>query len=239
MVSEHEWNTLDWLEEARSLLDWLSTLDSGPVLLMVRHSERLEDLDVSSTMGAELTDFGHKIALEFGRKLPKRWQTSIYHSPHIRTVQTAKEIAKGFQESEGSLKEIEKLNVLLGGRGDIDKIITSAFEIGFDEFYWRWTRDEIPPDTIEPIGDYLQRLNQQVISRFSKAEKDDLHIHVTHDIVIAASKRTYLDLIVDESILVPFLGGYGIASIDGKLVGFNNRNRVNVAGNLFSLQRTY
>ena len=77
MVSEHEWNTLDWLEEARSLLDWLSTLDSGPVLLMVRHSERLEDLDVSSTMGAELTDFGHKIALEFGRKLPKRWQTSI------------------------------------------------------------------------------------------------------------------------------------------------------------------
>jgi broad specificity phosphatase PhoE len=234
VVSDNNWNTISWLEEARSLLDWLDTLDAGPVLLMVRHSERQEDLDVSNTISAELTEFGHKIALEFGKKLPNRWQTSIYHSPHARTVQTAKEIVKGLKENEGSLRECEELNVLLGGRGDIEKIISLAFDIGFDEFYWRWTRDEIPSDTIEPIDDYLQRLTTNVISRFSKAGKDDLHLYVTHDIVIAASKRIYLTPIIDDTILVPFLGGYGIAKINGELVGFNSGSPVDVTRNLFT-----
>lgn len=234
MVSEHEWNTIGWLEEARSLLNWLNTLDSGPVLLMVRHSERVADTDVHTTIKADLTDFGHKIALEFGRRLPKRWKTTIYHSPHIRTAQTAKEIAKGLQEKEDCLQELEELNVLLGGRGDIEKIITLAYDISFDEFYWRWTRNEIPTDVIEPIDDYLQRLTQNVVSRFSEAGNDDLHIHVTHDMVVAASKRIYLTPIADDTILVPFLGGYGVASIHGKLVGFNSGNQVDVVKNQFS-----
>lgn len=234
MVTEREWNTIEWLEEARALLDWLNTIDSGPVFLMVRHSERPEDIDVPTTIRAELTEFGRKIALEFGKRIPKRWRISIYHSPHIRTTQTAKEIARGFQESEGILLELEELSVLLGGRGDIKRIVASAYETGFDEFYWRWTRGEIPTETIEPIDDYLQRLTPQVMSRFSKAGKDDLHIHVTHDIVIAASRGIHLDLSVDEGLSVSFLGGYGIARVDGKLVGYNNRKPVNVAKNLFT-----
>ncbi|MGY5853651.1 MAG: histidine phosphatase family protein [Candidatus Thorarchaeota archaeon] len=234
MVTEREWIAIEWLADARALLDWLNTIDSGPVLLMVRHSERPEDIDVPTTIRAELTEFGRKIALEFGRRIPKRWRISVYHSPHIRTTQTAKEIARGFQESEGILLELQELSVLLGGRGDIERIVASAYETGFDEFYWRWTRDEIPTETIEPIDDYLQRLTPQVISRFSKAGKDDLHIHVTHDTVIAASRGIYLDLSVDVDLAIPFLGGYGISRVDGKLVGFNNGKQVDVARNLFS-----
>ena len=228
MVSEHEWNTIGWLEEARSLLNWLNTLDSGPVLLMVRHSERVADTDVHTTIKADLTDFGHKIALEFGRRLPKRWKTTIYYSPHIRTAQTAKEIAKGLQEKEDCLQELEELNVLLGGRGDIEKIITLAYDISFDEFYWRWTRNEIPTDTIEPFDHYIQRLTQQVRSSFSTAGVNDLHIHVTHDIVVASSRSIYLDLPVSESPYVSYLAGYGIAGIEGKQSGFKDKKPVKV-----------
>jgi broad specificity phosphatase PhoE len=232
VVTEREWIAVEWLAEARALLDWLNTIDSGPVFLMVRHSERPEDIDVPTTIRAELTEFGRKMALEFGQRIPKRWRISVYHSPHIRTTQTAKEIARGFQESEGILLELQELSVLLGGRGDIEKIVSLAYETGFDEFYWRWTRDEIPTETIEPISDYLQRLTPQVMSRFSKAGKDDLHIHVTHDTVIAASRGIYLDLSVDVGLAIPFLGGYGISRVDGKLVGYNNGKQVDVARTL-------
>ncbi|MHA2149748.1 MAG: histidine phosphatase family protein [Candidatus Thorarchaeota archaeon] len=232
MVSEHEWNTIDWLEEARSLLDWLDTVDSGPVLLMIRHSERLEDIDVPTTIRAELTKFGHELAVEFGRRIPKSWRTTIYHSPHIRTTQTAERISKGLQEEGGHLLDIERLNVLLGGRGDIEEIITLAYEFSFDEFYRRWTRDEIPIETIEPIDGYLARLTQQVIGRFSEAGTNDLHIHVTHDIVIAASMRIYLDTSVDEGLLVPFLGGYGIAGTSDNFVGFKGGKLVEASRNL-------
>ena len=50
MVSEHEWNTVEWLDEARNLHAWLDSLESGPTLLMVRHSERSEDIDVPTTL---------------------------------------------------------------------------------------------------------------------------------------------------------------------------------------------
>jgi broad specificity phosphatase PhoE len=234
VVTEREWNTIEWLEEARTLLDWLDTLDSGPVFLMIRHSERPEDIDVPTTIQAELTELGHDIATEFGRRLPMKSRTTIFHSPHIRTTQTAERISVGLQEGGGNLVDFERLNVLLGGRGDIEKIVKSAYETGFDEFYRRWTRNEIPTDTLEPIEDYLHRLTQQINSRFSKAGKEDLHIHVTHDIVIAASRGIYLDLSVDKDLAVPFLGGYGISRVDGKLVGFNKGKQVSIARNLFT-----
>ena len=234
MVSEQEWNGIDWLEEARALLHWLSTLESGPALLMVRHSERPEDIDVPTTIRAELTEFGLDVATEFGRRLPLTWRTTIFHSPHVRTAQTAERISTGLVESGGNLVDIEELNVLLGGRGDIERIVGTAHMIGFDEFYWRWARHELPPATIEPIDDYLQRLTLQVGSRFSKAAPDELHLHVTHDVVIAAARRMYLDLSVDDGIDVPFFAGFGLAQAGGELVGFNKGVQVNVTRNLFT-----
>ncbi|MFX1606970.1 MAG: histidine phosphatase family protein [Promethearchaeota archaeon] len=231
MVTEREWNSIGWLEEARALLGWLDSLDSGPVFLMIRHSERPEDIDVPTTIRVDLTKSGHDIAIEFGRRLPKKWRTTIYHSPHIRTTQTAERISEGLQDAGGNLVDTEKLNVLLGGRGDIERIVTFAHDIGFNEFYWRWKRNELPAETIEPIDDYLKRLTQHITNRFSKADRNDLHIYVTHDIVIAASRMVYLDLPTDEGLAVPFLGGYGIARSKQTLVGFKSGKPVEVVRN--------
>lgn len=234
IVSEQEWITVDWLEEARELLHWLSNLESGPVLLMVRHSERPEDIDVLTTIRAEITEFGLELATEFGRRLPSNWRTTIFHSPHARTTQTAERVSKGLIESGGNLIDVERLSVLLGGRGDIERIVDSAHKIGFDEFYLRWKRNELPPDTIEPIEDYRQRLDQHIHSRLSKAGPNDLHLHVTHDIVIAVARGMYLDLSVDVGLAVPFFGGFGVSYIDGELVGFNRGVQVEVTRNLFT-----
>jgi broad specificity phosphatase PhoE len=234
LVSADEWNSLEWLGQAQSLLDWLINIDTGPVLLMVRHSERAEDIDVPTTIRAELTDLGHQIAIEFGRRIPEKWRVSIYHSPHSRTTQTSERISEGLQERGSVLVDTESLNVLLGGRGDIEQIITLAHQEGFDEFYNQWVQKQIPSDTLEPIDDYLQRLTEAIVTRFSKAGPCDLHLYVTHDIVIAAGRMTYLDLTIDDGIDIPFFGGFGIALIEGKLVGFNKGEQVKVTRNLFT-----
>jgi len=234
LVSVDEWNNLEWLEQAQSLLEWLNNIDSGPILLMVRHSERTEDIDVPTTIRAELTDLGHQIAIEFGRRIPEKWRVSIYHSPHARTTQTAERISEGLQDQGTELVETESLNVLLGGRGDIEQIITLAHQSGFDEFYNQWVQKQIPFDTLEPIDDYLQRLTGTIVARFSEAGPDDLHLYVTHDIVVAASRMAYLDLSFDDGLAIPFFGGFGISLTDGKLVGFNKGEMVNVTRNLFT-----
>ncbi|MFW9975664.1 MAG: histidine phosphatase family protein [Candidatus Thorarchaeota archaeon] len=236
MVSDHEWTSIGWLGEARALLSWLHTLDSGPVLLMVRHSERLEDIDVPTTIQAELTSSGHDLACEFGRRLPVNMKTTIFHSPHIRTRQTAERIASGLKEKGGDLLAVEKLDVLLGGRGDIGEIVTLAYEIGFDDFYFRWKRNEIPPEIIEPIDDYLERLTQQVVDRFTRADANNLHVYVTHDMVIAASRSIYLDISVDRGLSVPFLGGFSIAKTNDRLVGFNSGDIVSISKDFLLLQ---
>jgi len=104
-----------------------------------------------------------------------------------------------------------------------------AHEIGFDEFYFRWKRNEIPPKIIEPIDDYLERLTQQVTDRFYRTEANDLQVYVTHDMVIAASRSIYLDISVDKGLSVPFLGGFGIARTNEKLVGFNIGDIVSIS----------
>jgi len=222
---------IDWLEEARALLGWLDSLDSGPVLIMIRHSERPRDIDVPTTIQAELTESGHDTAFEFGKRIPKHWRTTIFHSPHIRTKQTAERIASGFDANNGQLINIERLNILLGGKGDIEKIVTLAHEIGFDEFYFQWKQNKLPPEVIEPIDDYLDRLTQQIVGIFNRADSNDLHVYVTHDTVIAASRSIYLDYPVDEGLSVSFLGGYGIAKTDSKLVGFKDGEVVNITRN--------
>jgi len=231
VVSDHEWTSIGWLGEARALLGWLDTLGSGPALLMVRHSERPEDPDVLTTIQAELTASGHDLATEFGRRLPMNMRTTIFHSPHIRTQQTAERIASGLEEKGGNLSDVEKLDVLLGGRGDAEKIVTFAHEIGFDEFYFRWKRNDIPLEILEPIDDYLERLTQQVTDRFYQTDANDLQVYVTHDMVIAASRSIYLDLSVDRGLSVPFLGGFGIAKTNDKLVGFNKGDIVGISKN--------
>ncbi len=233
MISEQEWNSIGWLEEARSLLRWLNSLNSGPALLMVRHSERPEDLDVPTTIMAELTEHGHDVAVEFGRRLPKNLSITIFHSPHVRATQTAERISEGLLEGGGNLNHIGRLNVLLGGKGSIEKIVSMAHDVGFDEFYHRWKQHQLPPDTLEPINDYLDRLTPQVIGRLTQADKNDLHLHVTHDIVIAASRGWFFNIVKEEGLYVPFLGGYGIARTKDIFFGFKGGQEVDVVGDLF------
>jgi phosphohistidine phosphatase SixA len=95
MNSEYKWETVDWLRDARQLVDWVNGQAGSRVMLMIRHSHRLVNRGFQASLTAELTPIGHETSVEFGRRLPTDRPVSIFYSPHIRTEQTAERIAEG------------------------------------------------------------------------------------------------------------------------------------------------
>ena len=228
MNSEYEWETVDWLRDARQLVDWVNGQADNRIMLMIRHSHRLVNRGFQASLTAELTPIGHETSVEFGRRLPTDRPVSIFYSPHIRTEQTAERIAEGLSESGGDLVLMKELGILLGANADPGKYAAFAGEFGWLRTYQLWSKDKIPEDTIERMTAYTQRLHPHTLERLAEDSRDSLHIHVTHDMVVAACRWTYLTIKSDPGLDVQFLGGFGVAVEGGALQGFVDGNHTNL-----------
>ena len=220
MNIKHEWETIDWLRDARQLTDWVNNQAGNRVMLMIRHSHRLVNRGFQASLTAELTPIGHDTSVEFGRRLPTDRAVSIFYSPHIRTEQTAEGIAEGLSDSGGSLVLMKELGILLGANADPMKYAAFAGEIGWAQTYQLWSKDMIPEGTIERMKMYALRLLPHTLENLAKDRGDSLHIHVTHDMVVAACRWTYLTIKNDPGLDVQFLGGFGIFRADDAFRGF-------------------
>ena len=220
MNSNHEWETVDWLRDARQLVDWVNGQAGDRVMLMIRHSHRLVNRGFHASLMAELTPIGHETSVEFGRRLPTDRPVSIFYSPHIRTEQTAERIAEGLSESGGDLVLMKELGILLGANADPMKYAAFAGEIGWARTYQLWSKDMITEDTIERMEAYALRLRSYTLEKMTEDSRDSLHIHVTHDMVVAACRWMYLVLENDPGLDVQFLGGFGIVGADDAFRGF-------------------
>ncbi len=220
MNIKHEWETIDWLGDARQLVDWVNDQTGNRVILMIRHSHRLVNRGFQASLTAELTPIGHDTSVEFGRRLPTDRPVSIFYSPHIRTEQTAEGIAEGLSDGGGDLVLMKELGILLGANADPMKYAAFAGEIGWARTYQLWSKDMIPEDTLERMRAYAQRLLPYTLKNLTDDSGDSLHIHVTHDMVIAACRWTYLALKNDPGLDVQFLGGFGIVRAADAFRGF-------------------
>ncbi len=225
MNSEYEWETVGWLRDARQLVDWVNGQADNRIMLMIRHSHRLVNRGFQASLTAELTPIGHETSVEFGRRLPTDRPVSIFYSPHIRTEQTAERIAEGFSESGGDLVLMKELGILLGANADPGKYAAFAGEIGWSRTYQLWSKDMIPEDTIERMTAYTQRLHPHTLERLAEDSRNSLHIHVTHDMVVAACRWTYLVIKSDPGLDVQFLGGFGVVVEGSQLQGFVDGKR--------------
>ena len=220
MNSEREWETVDWLSDARQLVDWVNSQAGNRVLLMIRHSHRLVNRGFQASLTAELTPIGYKASIEFGRRLPTDRPISIFHSPHIRTEQTAEGIAEGLSVSGGNLVLMKELGILLGANADPAKYAALASEVGWTQTYQFWSKNMIPEDTLERMEVYALRLVPNTLENLVEDSDDSIHIHVTHDMVVAACRWTCLNMYDDPGLDVQFLGGFGIMRKEGVYRGF-------------------
>ncbi|NHI83819.1 MAG: hypothetical protein EAX81_05930 [Candidatus Thorarchaeota archaeon] len=219
------WESEDWLTNPIALLKWANGLEKGPALLLIRHSQRLEPREAEKILEEPLTSLGIQMAEEFGRRLDCDKVVSIWHSHHMGAQQTAEGIVRGLME-KGRLVHLRGPNrTLLGPGWDAPKYMTMLKEMGLVPFFDSWARDRIPIEIIEPIGDFTQKLVVRTIGRIMGAPEESLHIHITHDLVVMAARKVFLDIDTTDENRVSYLGGFGIARSNDLLVGFLDYNQ--------------
>ncbi|MFQ5832254.1 MAG: hypothetical protein ACE5H4_06115 [Candidatus Thorarchaeota archaeon] len=212
---EMNWRNLDWLENARNLLIWLANVkNSSPALLAIRRSHRevIRTFDEMAETG--ITELGHDMAREFGKRIPVELDIQILHSFIPRCRQTAESIAEGFRDIGGTVKRVKSFGLLIGPRV-IDLELWNRVGddgVGVASFVNDWADGLFPQEGIEPFGEFKNRLLKGTIGIPRGTEPGLLHTCVTHDLFLVIAKSTYLRLRVTDEDRPPFLGGFGLVT---------------------------
>ena len=228
MSQIHEWKTEEWLDSAKNLVEWVnSTPLHSKVLMLVRHSHREEIQDHSVQLSTELTPLGCRMSNEMGKRLPKNRATRIFFSFVSRCYQTAEELSKGMKESSVEIKEFDALTILTAPEiNDLDvwkELQPDGRNI--TDFVNSWADGEFG-DMIEPFEEYKGRLLDDLVERLVSDKPGSLHIHITHDLALMATKRILLRRAVNVEDREAYLGGLGIIVDEGRIRVFTgNKNR--------------
>ncbi len=218
---DKNWRSLDWLKNARNLLSWLASIKSNsPLLLAIRHSHReaIRTFDEMAETG--ITELGHEMAREFGKRIPIELDIQILHSFIPRCRQTAESIAEGFRDVGGTVKRVKSFDLLIGPRV-IDLELWNRVGddgVGVASFVNDWTDGLFPEGGIEPFGEFEKRLVKGTIGTLRGTEPGLLYVYVTHDLFLVIAKTTYLRLRVTDDDRPPYLGGFGLLTDSEQIV---------------------
>ena len=220
---KQEWNTLEWLNNARRLVQWAgNNSNTGAIMLVVRHSHREDSQDVQQLLRMRLTELGHRMAFQFGRESPSLQRVEIYYSRHPRCHETAKDIAEGYDSRNAKAKLVSDIRVLLGPQGNGDRIGHEMLSLEGPEFINRWAAGQLSAATIEPIEEFGKIFMAETIGRLRGASSDTMHIHVTHDLVIMGARSILFGTVATKENWTPFLGGFGVVRRGSQLYAYEN-----------------
>ena len=212
-MTQTEWDNLEWLSYARRLLAWSNTIDeSQPLLLLIRHSHRVDISSLQEMARMGTTQLGKRMALEFGKRVPDRPVVKISHSFVPRCTETAYNIAEGIENTGAKVHSIDPLFALVGPQiKDLslwDRMGVYGQRIA--QFVNDWYDGKFSEEAMETVSIYEPRLHQDVLTPLTTAEDGELHIHVTHDLILMGSIRIFSRSPVTTDRRPPYLGGLGI-----------------------------
>ncbi|MFX1497025.1 MAG: histidine phosphatase family protein [Promethearchaeota archaeon] len=228
MEDEPLWEIESWTLQVRQLIKKLSKFsEKSKLILILRHSERLEPKEIGDGIELHLTEKGHKMAHLFGLKLPKERQIRIYHSVAARCKETAVDILKGFESNggngniEGNLEPLHVLGV------DREFFIKELKKRPTAEFFRRWMAVLYPPHKISRLSTYCQNAAKVIWNRFSTLPEGGIDLHVTHEILIMALRLGWFGLPPNDY-WVNFLGGYAFTFKNDKILLLDNNQFLEV-----------
>ncbi len=224
-TDSEEWDSQDWLADARNLINWSNSIESqAPLLILVRHSHRVAIRTLQEMSETGITSLGEAMAIEFGRRLPTGRHVEIHHSFIPRCEQTAQRIAEGIKHSGGKVRCVQPFDLLLGP-------IVSDMEIwekvgddgtGVARFVASWERGEFG-DGIEPFMDFSKRLTIGTLEKLKAAKPSSLYIYVTHDLFLMGARKTILKEEAHIDQRPPYLGGFALSMVQKQTVLFEAR----------------
>ena len=209
------WDTEDWLESARNLVSWANSKEPEyRIMLLVRHSHREEIVDHSKQLSTGLTELGKKTSYEMGKRLSSVRPAHIFFSFVSRCYATAEELAKGFTETGGRIIDMDPLSILVTPEIYEESVWENLQPDGrnITDYVNNWGDGKFG-DMIEEFDQYKVRLLSDTIKRLLDTTENQIHIHITHDLALMASKRIMMQRAIGYEDREPFLGGIGM-SID-------------------------
>jgi broad specificity phosphatase PhoE len=225
-----EWDTQDWLVDARNLTAWSNSIkEEGPLMLLIRHSHRAAIHSLNEMSQTGITSLGEAMAEEFGRRLPTNKSVKILHSPIPRCKQTAEEIANGIRQNGGNVHSVKPFFLLLG------PIVTDAqlWEkvgddgVGVASFVTSWGRGELG-NGIEPFEEFTNRVISGTVDILKASEPGLMHIFVTHDLFLMGARKTFMKEEAHDDERPPYLGGLGLSFIKNQVYVFDARTAQNM-----------
>lgn len=218
--SEEKWQKQQWLSDARQLTRWASSQPlTHPILLAVRHSHRESVRTLDEMVDRRITDLGHEMGREFGRRLPVDRRVVIRHSEIRRCRETAEDFADGIREMGGKIRQLEPLGILVGPRVQDAEIWSNVGVDGIEvaKFVNDYADGRYDESRIERFESYRKRVIEDTIGTLIAAQPGDLYIYVTHDAFLLTAKRAYLSRAVVDADSPPYLGGWGLSRESGGL----------------------
>jgi broad specificity phosphatase PhoE len=212
--SEEKWQKQEWLSDARQLTSWANSQPlAHPILLAVRHSHRKSVRTVDEMVDRRITDLGHEMAREFGRRVPGDRRVVIRHSEIRRCRETAENLADGIRETGGKIRQLDELGILVGPRVQDAEIWSNVGDDGIDvaKFVNNYADGFYDESRIERFESYGKRIIEGTIGTLMAAQPGDLYIYVTHDAFLLMARRAYLGIAVVDADRPPYLGGWSLS----------------------------
>jgi broad specificity phosphatase PhoE len=222
MTNEHTWENQEWVQSAKRIMEWMATVpQSQPVMFLVRHSHRETIQNHDEMVSGGLTKLGKKMAVELGKRIPRKGKMQIYTSFVPRCFETAEAIAEGFTQRGGEVLDIDALAALVGPQVIEREVWKNLHPDGKNvtDFVNNWA-DGLFGEKMEPFVDYQNRLTADTIQRLHSAKGNMIHIHVTHDLALMSAKRMLFDRPLVQGDREPYLGGICLTFSDSQKVLF-------------------
>lgn len=205
------WDGHEWTSEAREVLEGIKLFpENSRIILIVRHSHRLDTKDLAEGSQMRLTPLGHEVASQFGALLPKNRHIRIFHSISPRCKETADDILKGFEsisgegEIKGSIEPLYKIG------GDFEFFKKKIFMTPPPKFINRWAAGHYPPGLLTPLSVFSQRAAFTIWKLAEDAPSSGIDLHVTHDFIVMGLRFGWFGIGPSRE-GVSFLGGIVMA----------------------------
>ncbi|MGV9170824.1 MAG: histidine phosphatase family protein [Promethearchaeia archaeon] len=229
MPHEESWYSVEWLDSARNIVEWMKENPSGvQTVLLLRHSHRERLNNHEEMMGAGLTELGRITAYQMGRRLGVTDNVRILTSFISRCYETAEHLADGLSEQGYTVDIIDPLPALVGPDNAMDVVSRELHPDGENvtEFVNNWANGEYNGE-MESFRSYLNKLEDSVFRDVDSAETKTTSINITHDLTLMSTKRAILGEPLNRSDREPYLGGIAIRSNDsGMEILFGKTKRI-------------
>jgi phosphohistidine phosphatase SixA len=217
------WQEEDWTSDARTIIDNLNKFpEDSKIILVLRHSHRLEPEINEKLHKVRLTPKGHAIAKKFGENLPKNRAIRLFHSIIWRCEETAENIHNGFKRIGGKSEIIGELDLLYKMGFDDDeqtrkKFYNHIMKYSFRKAMLRWVTGFYLPEEWTPFIRYIQNAANLIWNKLSDAPERGIDIYVTHDWHVMTLRFGWFALLPDKR-WVNYHGGFAFTFEDDHIL---------------------